>query len=201
MSKKPIEFYFEFNSPYGYVAAHMIDHLAERYERTVDWHAMLLGPIFKETGARPMREVPIKGAYIQKDAARTCRYYGVDYNEPEVHPFSPVAACRAFYWMKDKDPAKAKELAMALYIAAMRDNQDISTAAGVAKVGASIGLDQKDIIDAVDDNKVKLRLMDEVDAAKRKGVFGSPFFIVDGEPFWGVDRLEIITEWLETDGF
>ncbi len=43
--------------------------------------------------------------------------------------------------------------------------------------------------------------MDEVDAARRKGVFGSPFFIVDGEPFWGVDHMEMMTEWLETGGF
>lgn len=201
MSDKPIEFYFEFNSPYGYVAAHMIDHLAERYDRTVDWHATLLGPIFKETGARPMTEIPIKGDYLVKDTARTCRYYGVDYTQPDNFPFSPVAAARAFYWVKDQDPAKAKELAMGLYIAAMRDNQDISTAPAVAKVAAAIGLDQKEVIDGIEDNQTKLRLMDEVDQAKRKGVFGSPFFIVDGEPFWGVDRMEILTEWLETDGF
>lgn len=201
MTGKPIEFYFDFNSPYGYVAAHLIDNIAERYERTTDWHPILLGVIFKETGARPMREVPIKGAYQARDAARMCRYYGVTYREPDNHPFSPVAASRAFYWVKDRDTAKAKELAMALYTAALANNQDISTPDNVAKIAATIGIDEKELLAALDDPAVKQRLRDETEAARQKGVFGSPFVIVDGEPFWGIDRFEIIDEWLVTGGF
>ena len=61
MSGEPLEFYFDFNSPYGYVGAHLIDNIAERYDRTTDWHPILLGVAFEKTGAKPMNEIPIKG--------------------------------------------------------------------------------------------------------------------------------------------
>jgi 2-hydroxychromene-2-carboxylate isomerase len=90
---------------------------------------------------------------------------------------------------------------MALYTAALANNEDISAPASVARVAASVGIDQKEIMDALDDPAVKQRLVDETDAAIKKGVFGSPFVIADGEPFWGVDRFEILDEWLVTGGF
>ena len=90
---------------------------------------------------------------------------------------------------------------MALFTAALANNEDISAPASVARVGASVGLDQKDIMDALQDPAVKQRLIDETNAAIEKGVFGSPFVIADGEPFWGVDRFEILDEWLVTEGF
>ena len=201
MSDAPLEFYFDFNSPYGYVGAHLIDNIAERYDRTTDWHPILLGVAFEQTGAKPLNEIPIKGEYLAKDAARVCRYYGVNFKFPDNHPFSPTAASRAFYWVKDKDPGQAKGFAMALYKAALADNEDISAPASVARVGATVGLDQKDIMDALNDPAVKQRLVDETNAAVEKGVFGSPFVIADGEPFWGVDRFEILDEWLVTEGF
>ena len=201
MNDAPIEFYFDFNSPYGYVCAHLIDNFAERFDRITDWHPILLGTVFQQTGAKPMGEIPIKGAYQELDAARVCRFYGVAYKHPDVHPFSPTAASRAFYWVKDKDPGQAKGFAMALYTAALANNEDISAPASVARIGTSVGLDQKEIMDALAEPAVKQRLIDETNAAIEKGVFGSPFVIADGEPFWGVDRFEILEEWLETGGF
>jgi 2-hydroxychromene-2-carboxylate isomerase len=201
MSDAPIDFYFDFNSPYGYVGAHLIDNIAERYDRTTDWHPILLGVVFEKTGAKPMGEIPIKGAYQELDASRVCRYYGVTYKKPDVHPFSPTAAARAFYWVKDKDPGQAKGFAMALFTAALANNEDISAPASVARIGTQVGLDQKDIMDALGEPAVKQRLIDETDEAIEKGVFGSPFVIADGEPFWGVDRFEILDEWLVTGGF
>lgn len=55
-----IDFYFEFSSPYGYFAAERVEALAERHGRTVDWHPVLLGVIFKSTGMAPLTQVPIK---------------------------------------------------------------------------------------------------------------------------------------------
>ena len=201
MSDAPLEFYFDFNSPYGYVGAHLIDNIAERYDRTTDWYPILLGMAFEKTGAKPMDQIPIKGDYLMRDAARVCRYYGVTFKHPDVHPFSPTAASRAFYWVKDKDPGQAKGLAMALFTAALANNEDISAPASVARVAASVGIDQKDIMYALAEPAVKQRLIDETETAIGKGVFGSPFVIADGEPFWGVDRFEILDEWLVTEGF
>ena len=63
----PIDFYFDFSSPYGYLASQKIEALAEKHGRTVDWHPMLLGVVFKQTGAAPLTEVPVKGPYSKHD--------------------------------------------------------------------------------------------------------------------------------------
>ncbi|MCH2549500.1 MAG: 2-hydroxychromene-2-carboxylate isomerase [Alphaproteobacteria bacterium] len=201
MTDSPIEFYFDFNSPYGYVGAHLIDNIAERYDRKTDWYPISLGVAFKITGMKPMSDIPLKGEYFEIDSARVCRYYGVDYLKPDVAPFSATAASRAFYWIKDKDPGQAKGFAMAIYAAALAKNEDVSAPSSVVKIAAGVGIDQKELLDALQEPDIKQRLVDETDGAIKKGVFGSPFVIADGEPFFGVDRFEILDEWLVTEGF
>ena len=71
---KPIDFYFDFSSPYGYFASQKIEALAEKHGRTVDWHPMLLGVVFKQTGAAPLTEIPVKGPYSKRDFARSARF-------------------------------------------------------------------------------------------------------------------------------
>ena len=90
---------------------------------------------------------------------------------------------------------------MAIYTAALAKNEDVSAPASVAKIAAGVGIDQKELLDALQKPDVKQRLVDETDRAVKKGVFGSPFVIADGEPFFGVDRFEILDEWLVTEGF
>src|SRR5919106_573172 len=58
----PIDFYFEFASPYGYLASTQIDRVAERYGRTVAWHPIMLGAAFRETGAKPLTQTPLSGS-------------------------------------------------------------------------------------------------------------------------------------------
>ena len=70
----PIDFYFDFSSPYGYLAAERIEALAAKHGRTVDWHPMLLGVVFKQTGAQPLTQVPVKGPYSRRDFARSARF-------------------------------------------------------------------------------------------------------------------------------
>ena len=74
---QPIDFYFEFASPYGYLASTQIDSLAARHDRAVAWHPIMLGAAFKETGARPLTETPLKGPYLLRDVPRFARLLGV----------------------------------------------------------------------------------------------------------------------------
>jgi 2-hydroxychromene-2-carboxylate isomerase len=112
-----------------------------------------------------------------------------------------VPAARAFYWLADQDTTAAKDLAMSLYHAAFGQGQDISTPDAVAKTAAMHGHGLAEVRAALDDPPVKQRLKDEVQAAQDNGVFGSPFLIVDGEPFWGHDRLADAEAWAETGGW
>lgn len=197
----PIDFYFDFSSPYGYFASAKINTLAATHDRSVIWRPILLGAVFKITGQQPLPTIPLKGSYASHDLVRSARRFGVPYKMPSKFPISGTAPCRAFYWVSDKDPVLAIKLAQALYHAYFVEDRDISNPAVTANVAAKLGLEKDQVAQALDDPAVKERLKTEVDAAIERGVFGSPFFIVDKEPFWGSDRLDQVEQWLATGGW
>jgi 2-hydroxychromene-2-carboxylate isomerase len=192
-----IEFYFDFSSPYGYLAATQIDALGERHGRQIHWRPILLGAVFKLTGQQPLITIPLKGSYAAHDINRSARRLGVPFRMPTRFPVATTAACRAYYWLHDRDPSAARMLALALYRAYFVEDRDISSAEITVNVAAKLGHDRQALAKAVDDPAVKERLKTEIDAATERGVFGSPYIVVDGEPFWGADRLEQIGQWLE----
>lgn len=64
-----------------------------------------------------------------------------------------------------------------------------------------MGADGASLAAALEDPAVKERARKEVDAAIAAGVFGSPYFVVDGEPFWGVDRMPMLEDWVRRGGW
>jgi 2-hydroxychromene-2-carboxylate isomerase len=197
----PIDFYFDFSSPYGYLAATRINALALKYQRRVKWRPILLGPAFKASGNSPLVGQPLKGVYSTRDFLRTARFMGVPYKQPEVFPIGTQNAARAFYWIDDRDPVLAHKFAMTCFATYFAEGIDISSAAKIAELCARIGLNHDDALAQITSPEIKDRLKGEVDQSLIAGVFGSPFFIVDGEPFWGSDRLDQVAAWLETGGF
>lgn len=198
---KPIDFYFDFSSPYGYLASQKIEALAERHGRAVDWHPMLLGVVFKQTGAAPLTEVPVKGPYSKHDFFRSARYHAVPFNMPPVFPIPAQAPSRIMLWAKAKSAADGARMAKALYRAFFVEGRDISKPDVAAEVAGEQGFDVAQARASVDDPAIKDALKREVDGAIAAGVFGSPYVIVDGEPFWGLDRFDQIDRWLREDGF
>ena len=197
----PIDFYFDFSSPYGYFASTKIDDLAAKHGRTVTWRPILLGAVFKITGGQPLPTIPLKGSYAAHDLARTARLLGVQFKMPTKFPVSGTAPSRAFYWLADRDPAAAKKLALALYRAYFVEDRDISSPEVTGNVAAKLGVDKAELLHALNEPAVKERLRSEVEAAIERGVFGSPYVVIDGEPFWGSDRLDQVERWLATGGW
>ena len=197
----PVEFYFDFSSPYGYIASEKIDALAAKYGREVTWRPFLLGVAFKTTGAAPLPSIPVKGAYAARDMARGAKFHGVAYRFPTVFPISSVPPSRAFYWLDARDSKRARALAKALYRAYFVDDVDISSADNTVAVCAKFGLKPDEVRAGIADQAVKDRTRAEVEKAIARGAFGSPYIVVDGEPFWGSDRLEQIDKWLATGGW
>jgi 2-hydroxychromene-2-carboxylate isomerase len=192
-----IDFYFDFTSPYGYLAAHLIEPLAARHDRTVAWRPYLLGAAFKLNGGRPPPEVPRKREYVARDFPRSARFHGIAYRHPSVFPVPAVAATRAYYWVAAQDANKAVDLAKAIYRAYFIDDINIAEAENVVKIAAGAGHDANATRAALGDQAIKDRTRAEVDAAIAKGAFGSPYLVVDGEPFWGVDRFDQLERWLQ----
>ena len=196
-----IDFYFDYSSPYGYFAAMKIDDLAAKNGRSVNWKPILLGTVFKVTGGQPLPMLPLKGPYALRDILRSARFHGLPYQQPSKFPVATQAPARAFYWVNDRDPALAKKLAQALYQAYFVQDRDISSPEITADVAATLGLQRDEVLAALNDAAVKDQLKNEVDAALKLGVFGSPYIVVDGEPFWGIDRFDQIEHWLARGPF
>jgi 2-hydroxychromene-2-carboxylate isomerase len=198
---KAIDFYFDFSSPYGYLAAQRAEAMGQGAGRPVIWKPFLLGALFKQEGSKPLIDYPLKGAYSLHDMRRAARRLAVPFTMPEPFPFSSVAAARAFYALTDARPADAKSLALALFAAIFGRGQALSDASAVLGIAADLGLDAAALGQAMTAPEVKARLRQEVEGAMARGVFGSPFFIVDGEAFWGHDRMAEVEDWAKTGGW
>ncbi len=198
---EPIDFYFDFTSPYGYLMSEKIDAVAARFGRKVRWHPILLGLVFKETGSQPPIGLPLKGPYMAKDVLRSARFLGVPYRHPTRFPVPTQAAGRAYYWLHGQDCGLARRFAHAAYRALFVDNRDISAPETVVALAVEQGVEAAALTAALATPEVKERLQNETEQAIARGVFGSPYVVIDDEPFFGVDRLPQIELWLEKGGF
>ena len=197
----PIEFYFDFSSPYGYLASERIDAIAARHGRDVAWRPYLMGVAMKVTGSSPVVDRPMLGAYSRRDMERSARRLEVPFKFPEPFPIPTVAACRAVYWMEQADESAARPLAQALYRTYFVDGRNISEPDVVADVAADSGTGRDALLAGIQEPAIKERLKEVTNDAVERGIFGSPFFMVDGEPFWGHDRMDEVDRWLETGGW
>ncbi len=198
---KPVQFHFDFSSPYGYLAAQKIEPLAAKYGRAVDWRPMLLGVAFKVAGTQPPTSIPLKGEYTRRDLPRSARFHGVEFRMPSKFPIPTQAPARIVLWQRGLDPGACAGLVSALYRAYFVDDRDISDPDIAADVAAQAGASREGARAAIDDPAIKDALKREVDGAIAKGVFGSPFVFVDDEPFWGLDRFDQIERWLADGAF
>jgi 2-hydroxychromene-2-carboxylate isomerase len=197
---EPIQFHFDFSSPYGYLGAQKIEALAARHGRAVSWHPMLLGIAFKTTGAQPLTLVPMKGEYTKHDVPRSARFHGVPFRLPSKFPIATQAPARITLWQRGHD-ADVGALVKAFYRAYFVDDRDIGDPEVAADVAAEARLDRAAARAAVEDPAIKDALRREVEGSIAKGVFGSPFVFVDGEPFWGIDRFDQVERWLAQGGY
>jgi 2-hydroxychromene-2-carboxylate isomerase len=196
--QESIDFYFDFSSPYGYFAAMRIEGLASEYGRRVKWHPVLLGAVFKMTGAQPLPLVPLKGDYANRDFERTARFHGISFKRPAKFPIPTQLAARAMTWVDQHiGEAKAIDFAKAVYVAYFVDGADITDPDAIAQVASALGINANELIDGANSADIKEKLKLEVDAAIARGVFGSPYIIADEEPFWGFDRFDQLEAYLK----
>ena len=200
--KDPLRFWFDFSSPYSYIANEWVDAVAARHGRTVQRHAILLGATFQAAELKPPTAYPLKGPYAQRDFARSARFAGVPYMPPPVFPLPTQNAARVFWWLHDtQDPAAAAAWATAGLRAMFARLVRLDDPAELKALAAGSGLDADAAEAAWNDPVWKARLKQANEEAIAAGVFGAPFFIVDGEPFWGNDRRAQIERWLESGPF
>jgi 2-hydroxychromene-2-carboxylate isomerase len=197
-----IEFYFDFSSPYSYVASEWIEALAARHARTVAWKAILLGATFQAAELKSPVFYPLKREYSLLDFERSARFAGVPLKIPAKFPIPTQNAARVFWWVLARRSGEAaRNWAHHGLRAYFARGVDLSDPAALKVLAREFGLDADEAERVWNDHEWKLRLKAENDAAVARGVFGAPFVFVDGEPFWGNDRRPQIERWLEKGRF
>jgi 2-hydroxychromene-2-carboxylate isomerase len=186
---QPIEFWFDFSSPYAYFAAETLDDRLSGLGRRILWRPFLLGAAFRITGMSSLTHTPLRGDYARRDWARISKWLGIPFVLPPHHPFRSQNAARAFYWLEEHSAEASVPFAKRVFESHFREGRDIT--------GKEACLDLlPEFSDRLgvwlDTAEARDMLRSRTDEAVSKGVFGSPFFIVDGEPFWGWDRLPFV---------
>ncbi|CAG1002130.1 MAG: 2-hydroxychromene-2-carboxylate isomerase [Rhizobiaceae bacterium] len=185
---EPIVFYFDFASPYAYFAADGIERIAAEHGRTVEWRAFLAWAAFKAHGISPPMDVPARHAYFITDMIRSAAFHGVPYRQPKL-PVSTHRAARLFHVVAAEDPGTARAFARRALSVFFAEGEDIAAEAVVLRIAQECGIDAASAREAIESQSGRALLAAAVDRAVADGVCGSPFFLVDGEPFFGADRL------------
>lgn len=199
---KNIEFWFDFSSPYAYFASLQIEAIATKHRRTVGWRPLLLGRAFQTTGMQSLSLTPIRGDYARHDWARIARRLGVPFRVPSVHPIVSTTPSRAFLWVEEHQPDNAALFGRSVFQALYVDNLDVRETGEMLSLAEGSGVNDLDALEAaLSSVELKEKFRQQTESGIARGVFGSPFFFVDGEPFWGHDRLALLDEWLSCGGW
>jgi len=190
-ARSPVTFYFDFSSPYGFIASRLVERLTAVEGVELSWRPFLLGEVYKRYGSSP-RLQPLKFAYEMSDCLRTAAYRGIqDMRIPREFPSSPVVPSRLFYILAHRGEGVAVEYAKEVYTryfaTAPSDHDLKSIAVDVLREGFP---DAEVLLAEEQTEPVKQMLRERTDDAIQAGVFGSPFFICDDMPFWGSDRID-----------
>ncbi len=195
--RPPIDFYFDFSSPYSYIASEWVQAVAARHGRAVQWRAILLGATFQAAELKSPVSYPLKREYSLRDFVRSARFAGVPFEMPSKFPIPTQNAARIFWWLHDSaSPEQAVAWAHAGLRAFFTRDVDLSDTTALRALLKESGVDAAAAEAVYTDPLWKDRLKRENDLAIANGVFGAPFFIVDGEPFWGNDRRVQLEAWL-----
>jgi 2-hydroxychromene-2-carboxylate isomerase len=111
-----------------------------------------------------------------------------------------VAAARAVLYLQRNTPEKAADFAKRIYRGYFAEGRDIGQPDTVLALAEEAGLDRSELANGMALEEVKDQLKKSVADAMALGIFGSPFIVIDGEPFWGFDRFDHIRKWLRTRG-
>jgi 2-hydroxychromene-2-carboxylate isomerase len=190
---KAVEFYFDYASPYAYVANEIL-------EKTLPGAEIIYRPTYLR-GLEMFREtVPFtarKMMYLSKDLARITHREGIPHRQPSVFPVNGIHALRGALWCQENAPEMFDAYHRTLFRATWSEDENVSDKSVVVEIAARLKIDRDAFVSGIGDPRLKERLKAVTAAAEERGIFGVPSFIVDGELYWGHDRMDYVREALE----
>lgn len=194
---KEVSFFFDFSSPFAYLASTQIESVAARAGAMVRYRPFLLGALFKALGGPdvPLFSMPpVKQRHARDDMFRWADFHGVPLKFPTRFPMNTVKALRMILQLPE--PQRAP-LMHAIFAAYWADDRDINDDAVLVELATSVGLDGAALVTGTKDDAVKAQLKSATDEAVKLGLFGAPTFMVGDLLFWGQDRLAFVEKALQ----
>jgi len=193
MAGKQIEFYWEIGSTNSYFAWKLIKPIAKRHGASLILHPVNLGFVFRHHNYVLMDEPKAKISNRYRDLQRWAERYDLPFRMPAQFPIKTSRALRATLAMRRWNLEEA--FIDALMTAYWEQNDaTIADYAGMRPLAAGLGIDPDKLEQAAESEDIRQRLIDSTNDALANGVFGVPSFIVDGEMYWGKDRMEFIED-------
>jgi 2-hydroxychromene-2-carboxylate isomerase len=196
MTRKTIDFWYEFASTYSYPAAMRVEKVAKAADLAVRYRPFLLGPIFGAQGWKdsPFNIYPVKGRYMWRDMERICEAEDIPLKLPPVRfPQNGLKAARIA--MVGEAQGWIGAFTRAVYTANFAEQRDIADDATLALILSKLGVNPEATVEAANTQENKDRLKAQTEEAVARGLFGAPSFTVGDELFWGNDRLEQAVAW------
>jgi len=195
-----IDYYFSPVSPWTYLGHERFAELAERHHATVRVKPVDLGKVFAVSGGLPLKQrAPQRQAYRLIELARWRDHLRLPLTvQPKYFPAPQDAACRFILAAREESELAAMRLAGACMKACWAGERDVADEATLRAIATEQGFDAAALAATAATPAVTDRYAAFTAEAIEKGVFGSPTYIVDGEPFWGQDRLDFVERKLAT---
>lgn len=193
-----VEVWFDFSSPFAYLASTQLRAFAGRTGATLELKPLLLGALFKSIGTAnvPMLEMSApKRDYMALELRRWAARWGVPFKFASRFPMNTVKALRLTMLAPEE---KKLDLVLAIYRAYWAEDRDISDEAELATIARSVDIEPAPLLARLGDDSTKALLRAATESAQARGVFGVPTFFVGDERYWGQDRLEDVERLLRT---
>ncbi len=195
MSRR-VEYFFDYVSPFSYLADSQVPELIKRTGAELVYRPFFLGGVMQASGNKPPATVPAKGKYMFADIARWSGRYQLEIKFNPHFPVNTVKAMRGALVALEEGYFETYH--QALFSAMWREEKNVGDADVLGAVLDAAGLEGSAIVARTGEQSIKDKLKANSDEAVERGAFGAPTFYVDGEMFFGNDRLDFLEEKLNS---
>ena len=189
---KAFEFYFDFSSPYTFLAHKQVRKIEKENSIKIIYMPILLGALLKAAEIKANVDIPIKGKYMIKDCKLLAEKHNIKFKFNSYFPIITLNLMRCVLLAQKKN--FAENFINNVFDAIWKDDLNLNDNTVVEKLLINLSINPKTFLGEIENFKIKDELNKRTDDAFKKGIFGAPSFIVNNKIFWGQDRLEFVIQ-------
>lgn len=191
---KTLTFYFDYVSPYSFLAQSQLAALKERTGCEIECVPAFLGGIHKAQEVASPAFIPAKAKWIYRDCHLWANHYGITLNWCKQFPFNSIFLLRATLVVQKQNPERVFDLVTGMFNEIWQNQLNVNDPQAVGAALAKLGFDPQALLVGTAEESIKQALLNNGELAVEKGLFGLPAFEVDGDIFFGQDRLMFVEQ-------